>query len=123
MPTAGHRRLIVWNKGLSLAVRTHLLARCLPPAERFELGSQLRRAAASVPANIAEGNGRAHRREYLHFLSIARGSAAEVQTYIEMMKQLNYGDAGEVQSLIDLADEVGKMLTAMILKLSERRFR
>jgi four helix bundle protein len=76
-----------------------------------------------VPANIAEGNGRAHRREYLHFLSIARGSAAEVQTYIEMMKQLNYGDAGEVQSLIDLADEVGKMLTAMILKLSERRFR
>ncbi len=117
MRVGSHRELIVWQKAVSLAVRSHLLARTLPASERFELGSQMRRAAASIPANIAEGNGRTHRKEYVHFLAISRAWSAELQTYLEMMHHLRYGDEGEVSALIRLSDEVGRMLTALIRRL------
>jgi four helix bundle protein len=117
MTRDGHRHLVVWQKALGLAAQSHSLARGLPSDERYELASQIKRAATSVPANIAEGSGRSHRREYLHFLAIARGSAAELQTYLELLKALEYGRVCEVTELIDLTEEVRRMLTAMIVRL------
>src|SRR5690242_3428082 len=78
-----HRQLIVWQRSMELLKQSYAIARCLPAEERFGMASQLRRAAVSVPANIAEGHSRVHRGDYVHHLSIARGSLAEVETLFD----------------------------------------
>ncbi len=75
---------------MQLAELVYRLTDGLPDSERFGMASQLRRAAISIPANVAEGNGRMHRREYLHHLSIARGSAHEVATLVELSHRLGW---------------------------------
>jgi four helix bundle protein len=79
-----YRDLLVWQKGMDLAQATYKLTKLFPKTEEYRLTSQLVRAAASVPANIAEGNCRATRKDYAHFISIARGSVAEVETFLEL---------------------------------------
>ena len=73
-----YRDLKVWERSIELAMASHTLAKKLPRSEEFGLGIQIRRAAASIPANIAEGHGRVHRGDYVHHLSIARGSLKPV---------------------------------------------
>jgi four helix bundle protein len=80
-----HRSLTAWTRSHDLAVAIHRAARLLPPEERFELGSQLRRAATSVTANIAEGLARRGAREFSHFLSIALGSLAEIDALLALI--------------------------------------
>ncbi|HEY3319507.1 MAG TPA: four helix bundle protein [Planctomycetota bacterium] len=80
MALQSYRDLLVWQKAMDLVVSIYTLSRSFPNDERFGLTSQIRRASISVPSNIAEGYGRSHRGEYLHHLSIARGSLMEVET-------------------------------------------
>ena len=113
-----HRDLVVWQKAMDLAVNVYNLCSSLPSDERFRLTSQITRAASSVPANIAEGHARASRRDYAHFLAIAKGSLMETETFLTLAVRLQYlsnGQAAEAQRLIT---EISKMITAIRRKLT-----
>ena len=112
------KNLIVWQKAMELVRIVYRLSKAFPAEERYALTDQLRRAAVSVPSNIAEGNGRAGNRDYAHFLSIARGSLFETMTQLEIAEGLGYlnlGDADFAQA-DQIAGEVNGMLTAMLRK-------
>jgi four helix bundle protein len=98
---------------MDLAVECYRLAKLLPPSERFGLARQLVRAAISVPANIAEGHGRLRRGEYLHHLSIGRGSLKEVETYLALVERLDFVAAGELARGAALCSSVSRMLTRL----------
>ncbi|WP_419176495.1 four helix bundle protein [Desulfosediminicola sp.] len=85
-----HHDLVVWQEGMKLVEHIYGVARRLPDYEKYELSSQLRRAAVSVPANIAEGAGRNGQKEFLHFLTIARGSLCELETLLLLCSRLDY---------------------------------
>ena len=108
-----HRELTVWRTGLDLACRVYELTRKMPKEETYRLSGQIIRCSASIPANIAEGNARGTRRDYAHFVSIARGSAAELETFLLIIKRLGLGPADELDGLLDQTAEVGRMLTAL----------
>lgn len=111
--------LVVWRKGMDLAEKCYHVTRGFPPSKAYGLSSQIRRAGASVPANVAEGHGREHLREYLHYLSIASGSLTELETHIILASRLTYLSGAEVSALLEQTSEVGRMLTR--LKQSLRR--
>ena len=115
---AGYRELIVWQKAMSLVEEIYRLVKLLPKEETYALSDQMRRAAVSIPSNIAEGHGRNSDREFLRFLSIAQGSRAEIDTQIEICIRLNYISQEQAITAKCLSDEVGKMLHTMIKKLS-----
>jgi four helix bundle protein len=110
--------LQVWRVAMDLAVEVHRLSARLPKQERKGLADQMRRAASSVPANIAEGNARHHRREYLHFLSIAEGSLAELQTHLELARRLMYLSTRELAFALHYQRRVGRMLTKLVQSIS-----
>ncbi len=110
---ASHRELTVWHKAMDVAVQVYRLTERFPKAELYRLTSQLTRAAASVPANIAEGNARASRRDYANFLSIAKGSLNETETFLFLAMRLGYLREHEAMPTLNLITEVGKMLTAL----------
>jgi four helix bundle protein len=112
-PLADFRDLRVWQVGMDLVIESYRLGDLLPARERFGLVAQIRRAATSVPANVAEGNGRVHRREYLHHLSIARGSLNELQTLIAIADRLGYLPAAELAPFAELCDFTSRMLTRL----------
>src|SRR5688500_4478604 len=88
MAAGGYRDLRAWQRAMELTVACYRCTRQLPTEERLELSRQIRRASASIAANIAEGNARSHHGDYLHFLSIARGSTAELMTHLELVERL-----------------------------------
>src|SRR5687768_10872705 len=90
MPLSHHRDLALWRQGVALALEADHVSRRFPHEEMYGLTSQLRRAATAIPSNVAEGNGRAHRREYANFVSMARGSLREVETLLEIACGLEY---------------------------------
>ena len=100
-----------------LAEHIYAFTSRFPVAERYGLTSQLRRAAVSVCANIAEGNGRAYRREYVHHVSIARGSLREVSTLIELAGRLAYVRPADVSKAEEMGEQIGRMLTRLIKSL------
>ena len=104
------RDLRVWQAAMDLVEQIYQLTQRFPKHERYGLASQMQRAAVSVPSNIAEGHTRAHSKEYLHHLSIARGSLAELQTQLEIARRLTYCSAEEIEPLILRADSLGKQL-------------
>lgn len=108
-----HRDLKVWQLGMQIAEDTYALTRSFPADERFGLTSQLRRAAVSVPANIAEGNARETTKDYLRFLSIAVASLAEVETYLDLAQRLNFGEVGAGTRIQELVDEERRMLRGL----------
>ena len=89
----------------------------LPRAQQFGLADQIRRAAVSVPANIAEGAGRIHRGDFVHHLSIARGSVREVESHAEVVRRLGYATDAELREVESLSDEISRMLLALIRRL------
>lgn len=115
-----YRDLVVWQKSMGLAVEAYRLTRLMPKQEEFRMTSQIIRAAASVPANIAEGHGRGTRKDYAHFISIARGSLSEVETFVLLVKALELADEERCEAVLELAAEVGRMLTALRNRLSPR---
>jgi len=102
---------------MNLAVEVHRIAERFPKHELYALSSQLRRAAASVPANIAEGKARATARDYAQFLAIARGSLAETATFLELAVRLRYIAKDECLLADDLIQQVGRMLNTIRTKL------
>ena len=114
-----YRDLLVWQKGMDLAEEAYTLVKFFPKAEEYRLTSQLLRAAASVPANIAEGNARATRKDYAHFVSIARGSVAEVETFLQLAVRVKLVTLDQAAPAISLADELGRMLNVMRERLSK----
>ena len=109
--------LIVWHKAMDLTAEIYRLTKKLPKDELYGLTNQLRRAAVSIPSNIAEGNGRFSQREYARFLSVARGSKSEVETQLLLCVKLDYLEQSETEAALGLCTEIGKMLTVMISKL------
>lgn len=108
-----YRDLRVWQAAMDLAVESYRLGELLPSRERFGLVSQIRRAATSIPANIAEGHGRLLRGEYMHHLSIARGSLKELETLFALSERLGYLSGAELAASAELCDFVSRMLTRL----------
>jgi four helix bundle protein len=109
----GHRDLIAWQKGMQLVKEIYRVTRDFPRDETYGLSGQLRRAAISVPSNLAEGHGRNSRREFHQFVGHARGSLLEVETQIEIARDLGYVSAPVARNLLAKTDELGRVLTGL----------
>ncbi len=115
-----YRDLLVWQKALTWVELVYEESRIWPSDERFGLISQVRRAAVSVPSNIAEGCARRSTPDFLRFLFIARGSLAEVETQLILAQRLAYIEEAALARLLEAADEISRMLSGLISKLEER---
>ena len=109
-----YRNILAWQKADDLTVAVYEATRLFPKEELYSLTNQLRRAAYSVPANIAEGASRNTQKDYLHFLYIARGSAAETAYFIHLSNRLGYFKADAFARLSAQANEVSRILTGLI---------
>jgi len=112
-----HRDLIVWQKSVDLVVQVYQLTGAFPPSEIYRLVAQATRAAASVPANIAEGHARSSRRDFANFLAIAKGSLMETETFLMIAIRLGYLQNGAADRTLELITEISKMLTVLRRKL------
>lgn len=110
MNIRSYRDLQVWQRSIELGLRCYRESQSFPREERYGLTSQLRRAAVSVPANIAEGRGRARTGEFARAISIASGSLAEVETLLVVAERLNYITREIRDELLSEASEIGRML-------------
>ena len=118
MKVKHYRELIVWQKAMELVVETYRMAKRLPKEETYALSDQMRRAAVSISSNIAEGQSRKSSPEFGQFLSIARGSNAELETQIELGIRLGYFTAEQAEKAVWLANEVGRMLSSLLAKIA-----
>lgn len=114
MAGRGYRDLEVWKRAKALALRVYRETRVFPIEEKYGLTSQMRRAAVSIPANIAEGEGRIHNNDFVKHLSIARGSLAELETELEISVELEFMARQPGRALWRDLQAVGKMLTGLI---------
>jgi len=112
--TQSFRDLQVWRKSIQLSISVYRLTRESPREELYSLTSQLRRAAASTPSNIAEGQGRLGSAEIRHFLTIARGSNFELQTQSEIARALQFGHPQVLDEAEAMSHEVGKMIHGLL---------
>lgn len=114
------RDLTVWQRSLQLSVAVYRMTREFPREELYGLTSQIRRAAVSVPSNIAEGQGRLKGGEFRQFLSIARGSNCELQTQLEIARALEFGNPKALDEAEALSHEIGKMIFALLESLKDQ---
>ena len=115
-----YKDLIVWQKSMLLVKEIYILTSRFPESELFGMVSQMRRAVISIPSNIAEGYGRGYIKEYIHFYSIAFGSALELETQLIIAKELLYVTHEDYERVNKLLEEVCKMLNAMISKMEQK---
>ena len=115
-----YRDLLVWQKAVELALHVYRLSEGFPKHEIYGLRAQLRRAGVSVPSNIAEGYGRASRKEYLQFLSIAQGSLKELETQTIIGQRLGYITLSQAERALSDADVIGRMLGGLIRSLKAK---
>ena len=113
--------LLVWKKAMQLTKNVYDITKLLPKEELFGLSSQMKRAAVSIPSNIAEGSSRNTTKDYINFLSIARGSNSELWTQLLLCNDLQYLKPEQTAETISLCEEISKMLNSMIVKLSEKK--
>ena len=111
------RDLRIWQEAMELVVMVYSITRRFPREEQYVLSAQLRRSALSVPSNIAEGNARRGRREYLQFLGIASGSLAELRTQVEVAIRLGYISREASVEAVALTERIGRRLTALRQRL------
>ena len=116
---ASYKDLIVWQKAMDLVVEIYRICKFLPKEENYGLSDQMRRSVISIDSNIAEGQARDSKKDFLRFLLIAQGSKAELETQIEICRRLKYIPDNELQKSENLASETGKMLRNLIRKLQE----
>ncbi|MCB2155338.1 four helix bundle protein [bacterium] len=114
-----YKDLIVWQKSMQLSLQVYRITKQFPREEVYGLTSQVRRAAVSIPSNIAEGQARKSTREFRQFLSIARGSLAEVETQLLIGMHLGYVGEDELQPILGLQEEINRMLNSLVSKLPE----
>ncbi len=114
-----HKDLIVWQKAMDLVVEIYALTEKFPRSELYGITSQMRRAAVSIPSNIAEGRRRRSKREFRHFLLNAFGSGAELETQIGISERLPFGKELSMITSKNLLEETMKMLNALISKLEQ----
>ena len=119
-PARSFKELIVWQKAHQFVLEIYRLTKNFPSEEKFGLTSQIRRAAVSVPANIAEGFPKKSPSDKTRFFNIAQGSLEEVHYYLILAKDLGYGNSTE---LINLYDEVGRLLNGYIFAIANSRAR
>ncbi len=112
------RDLVVWQKAMELCQGVYGISQRFPPDERFGLTSQVRRAAVSVPSNIAEGYGRKRKQDYLRFLHIALGSLCELETQVLLAIRLEFTDDDSAVPITGLIRDVDRLLSALIRSLS-----
>ena len=115
-----YRDLIVWEQAIELATAVYASTRSWPKEDTYGLSQQARRAAVSVPANIAEGNGREARGSYVHFLRISQGSLKELETHLIIAQRAGIAEDARVEDLLQQCESVGKLLRLLIRKLSGR---
>jgi four helix bundle protein len=113
----GFHELRVWRRAIDLASKIYGVVESLPAAERFGIAEQMRRAAVSVPSNIAEGQARWHRKEFLRHLGIARGSLAELETLLVLAERLNLVEAARLVSAWTAVTEVRMLLSGLVRRL------
>ena len=112
-----HQKLEAWAKGIELVIAIYKNSEHFPKEERYGLTSQIRRAAVSIPANIAEGAGRHSRKEFAHFLSNSQGSASELETELIIANRLGYLDEASFTLLIRELDRIGRLITGLVRHL------
>ena len=114
------RNLLVWQKSMSLTTKISNSTKKFPKEEIFGLTSQIRRCSISIPSNIAEGFGRDSNKEYLRFLNISIGSLFEMQTQLEIAKNIQYLNEEEFNNLYENSREIERILVSFISKIKER---
>ena len=118
MKVQHYRELIVWQKAMQLVKEIYVLTKKLPKEETYGLSSQMQRAAVSIPSNIAEGQARAGTKEFVQFLKIASGSKAELQTQLLICVDVGYLPDSDINTAMNLSEEIGKMLSSLLQKLT-----
>ena len=111
------KKLDIWQRGLDFSLQVYEKTASFPSEERFGLTSQIRRAATSIPINIAEGAGRVSKKDFAHFLHIAEGSANEVECELIIAKGLNYLSSNNYEILMNEINEIKKMIVGFRSKL------
>jgi len=111
------KELIAWQKGYALTLEVYKATKVFPTHEKYGIISQLQRASSSIPANIAEGYERNHRKEYIQFLYIPKGSLAEVETFLMLSKDLGYLPDNNYQKIEALRGEASRVLNGLIKSL------
>ena len=120
MTVASYRDLLVWKAAIELAVEAYAVTKAFPGNEMYGMTSQIRRSSASIAANIAEGYGREHRGSFVQFLRVAQGSLKELETHVILSGRLGLMIEKDVVRLLGPADDLGKMLRAMIRSLQRK---
>jgi four helix bundle protein len=110
MPAKSYRDLLVWRKAMNVAVEAYRITADFPKNEEFGLKSQMRRAALSIPSNIAEGQARNHAKEFVRFIHVALGSLSELETQVDLSVRLEILHASEGDCFLERCREIGKML-------------
>jgi four helix bundle protein len=112
------KELLTWQRAMDLVEAVYLATKTFPKDELYGLTSQKRRAAISIPSNIAEGQGRDHTKEFVHFLSVAYGSLSELETQIPIAARISYVTAQDSEKLLGLVGEVGRLLNGLSKSLN-----
>ncbi|HEX9610505.1 MAG TPA: four helix bundle protein [Gemmatimonadales bacterium] len=119
-PVRGYRDLVVWQDAMDLVVTIYRTTAKFPKEERYALVDQLRRAAVSVPSNIAEGHGRSRTGDYLRYLSVAVGSLMELETQVQIARRLGYIVEEQEKGLLESSAVLARMLAGLIRALRRR---
>ncbi|HEX4793242.1 MAG TPA: four helix bundle protein [Humisphaera sp.] len=119
MAVLHYRELIAWQKAMDLVENVYRITRAFPREELYGLTNQIRRAAVSVPSNIAEGQGRGIGQAFAHHLRIANGSLQEIETQMLIAQRLGYVNEGEVIKVLELAAEVGRITVGLLRSICE----
>lgn len=120
MPLQHYRELIVWQKAISFVESVYRVTNDFPKTEMYCLTNQIRRAAVSIPSNIAEGQGRSTTRDFLHFLSMSQGSLMETETQITIAERLGYLKKEQETTLLESASEIGRLLNGLCKSLNKK---
>lgn len=116
---ADYRELVVWQRAIALVPEVYKLVKAFPPTEMYALADQVRRAVVSIPANIAEGQARQHRKEFLQHLSIAKGSLAELHTLLIVAQQVGYINGDRLREMEAALQLVGRPLAGLMTRLRD----
>lgn len=118
MPVQNYRELIAWQKAMDLVARIYQITESFPKTETFGLTNQMRRAAVSIPSNIAEGQGRSTTKDFMHFLHIARGSLQELETQVTIAQRLGFITEAAQMELTTNICEIVRILSGLLKSLA-----